>query len=133
LILYDQDTSFTRNEYASRDLTPWNWTYEGNLADALFLPTLFENVDVLNQYNSIASDFLQGFYRSDKTGPLFDRMNRLAEFVTQFNGDRQDVIHGTESFINWFITPLSAKLQTQFGVTQQPISSSTPAECPVAV
>jgi len=131
LILYDQDTCFTRNEYVNRDWTPWNWTYEGNLADALFLPTIFENQDVLNQYNEIASDFLAGYYRSDKTGPLFARMNRFAEFVVKFNPDRQDVLDGTESFINWFISPLSAKLQSQFGVTQTSITPSSPTVCPV--
>eukprot|EP01126_Amoeba_proteus_P063018 TRINITY_DN8638_c0_g2_i2.p1 TRINITY_DN8638_c0_g2~~TRINITY_DN8638_c0_g2_i2.p1 ORF type:complete len:629 (+),score=86.41 TRINITY_DN8638_c0_g2_i2:264-1889(+) len=133
LILYDQDTTFTRNDYVrENDWTPWNWPLQGNLADALFLPTLFENKDLLNHYNAVARDFLTGFYRSDKSGPLFERMNLLAKFIARFDPNRPRVVEGTQSFINWFITPLSAKLQSQLGVNQTPVTPFTPPTCPIA-
>eukprot|EP00339_Tiarina_fusa_P001516 CAMPEP_0117082680 /NCGR_PEP_ID=MMETSP0472-20121206/58220_1 /TAXON_ID=693140 ORGANISM="Tiarina fusus, Strain LIS" /NCGR_SAMPLE_ID=MMETSP0472 /ASSEMBLY_ACC=CAM_ASM_000603 /LENGTH=519 /DNA_ID=CAMNT_0004811011 /DNA_START=177 /DNA_END=1733 /DNA_ORIENTATION=- len=110
LILYDQDTSFTRQSYVNENWTPWDWTMKGNLSDALFLSTLLQDNDLLEEYNTLVSKFVSEFYRPDKTGPLYQRMKTLADYLAKYNPGRAGVQYKTEGFIDWFITPQSQRM-----------------------
>lgn len=99
---------------------------QGDLTDALILPTLLElNSTLVDFYNELAANFLSQYYRSDFTGPMFERMNIFTDFVTTYNPERAGVAYKTQSFQKYFITPLSTTLQTQFGVPPSDPPTST--------
>lgn len=128
LILYDQDTCFGSNRY-DPSWNPYNWTMQGDLTDALILPTLFQlNSTLVDLYNELATNLLSQYYRSDFAGPMFERMNIFADFVTTYNPERAGVGSKTQSFQKYFITPLSTILQSQFGVppSNPPTSTYSP-------
>ena len=123
MILYDQDSTLTNNRYTYSSWTPYDWTFVGDLSDAPFLSTILQLNSTLNTYyTNLFTNFLEDYYRPDETGPLFDRMNIYANFIQKYNPQRVDVLSPTETFIKYFITPLSDKLYQQLSVARNPIT-----------
>lgn len=120
VILYDQDTAFTRQEYVNNNWNLDDWTMQGDLSDALFLHTILKDPVIMEYYTSLAKEFVSQVYRPDQSGPLYQRMNVFADFVSRYNPARGDVTDKTSGFINWFITPLSQRLYEQLGLTTLP-------------
>ena len=116
LILYDQDTCFQTASY-SQNWNPYDWPLQGDLTDALILPTLFNlNSSLVDFYNDLATNLLSQYYRADLNGPMYERMNTYTNFIAKYNSGRTGILTATESAQLYFIKPLSELLHSQFGV-----------------
>ena len=73
-----------------------------------------------DQYNYLLRSLISQFYRSDGQGPLFQRMDTLANFIHKYNSDRNNVKSTTKQFISNYILPMSKKLSQQLGVVSIP-------------
>lgn len=102
---------------------------EGNLSDALFLSNIYENQELLDYYYTLTSKFVNEVYRSDGNGPLYQRMNIYSDFISKYNSERVDVEDKKYSYINYFMYPLSERLQEQLNIEQTSVQYDTLPTC----
>ena len=118
VITYDQDSSLSGSAFLSEPLANI-WNFSQGEADGLFLPTIFEDSDAKEFYNTLLTAFVEQFYRSDKEGLLYERMRILSKFMTKYNPGREGLSARLRSQANSMVQN-SEKVQQDLGLTGLP-------------